>query len=118
MSEKITKTKKVVAKKDAEIVDVAVKTAPAAFVKTFYSHITEKSANASMKNVYTFVIPKDTNKTEFAKFIKKEHKVNPIKIATINIPGEYRFVRGKKLFFRGYKKAMVYLKKGEKIVIS
>lgn len=78
--------------------------------------ITEKSGDASQKlNAYTFEISRSASKNEVAKSIKELYKVTPIKINVTNLPRKRIFSRGKKGWSGGVKKAVVYLKKDDKI---
>lgn len=78
--------------------------------------ITEKSGDVSQKlNAYNFEIKFSASKNEVAKAIKGLYKVTPIKINIINLPRKRVFSRGKKGWSGGVKKAVVYLKKDDKI---
>ncbi len=78
--------------------------------------ITEKSGIMNEKlNLYTFEVSKNATKPTIAKAIKTLYKVTPLKIRTINLPRKKVFVRGKNGAQSGVKKALVYLKKGDKI---
>jgi len=78
--------------------------------------ITEKSGDASQKlNAYTFEISRSTSKNEVAKAIKELYKVTPLRINVINLPRKRILSRGKKGWSGGVKKAVVYLKEGDKI---
>lgn len=78
--------------------------------------VTEKSGDASQKlNAYTFEIKSSASKNEVAKAIKGFFKVVPLKINIVNLPRKRIFSRGKKGWSGGAKKAIVYLKKGDKI---
>jgi len=79
--------------------------------------ITEKAYHMSAAGQYVFVVDKHTNKSEIAKAIKKIYNVDPISVNTVTIRGErqkYRGVAGKKTTT---KKAIVTLKKGQKLDI-
>ena len=78
-------------------------------------HITEKSGIMSQNGVYTFVVAKDANKPMVAQAVKALYKVTPIKVAVTNLPSKNVFVRGKKGVSSGLRKAVVTLKKGDKI---
>ncbi|MFA6404979.1 MAG: 50S ribosomal protein L23 [Candidatus Paceibacterota bacterium] len=78
-------------------------------------HITEKTGILSQGGVYTFQVKRDANKQTVSKAIKALYKVNPIKVAMINVGAKNIFVRGKKGTVSGMRKAIVTLKKGEKI---
>ena len=78
--------------------------------------ITEKSGDASQKlNAYTFEISRSASKNEVAKAIKELYKVAPVKVNITNLPRKRIFSRGKKGWSGGVKKAVVYLKKDDKI---
>ena len=109
-------------KKDAESTGSSVES-QAEFSKTrlediiISPRITEKTVNLMDKGVYTFNVRKDANKTEIAKAIKLIYKVEPVKIRIVNYKGKpkmnHKTVKiGRK---SGVKKALVYLKEGEKI---
>ena len=78
-------------------------------------HITEKSGLLSQSGVYTFVITRNANKDSIAKAIKTLFKVTPVKIALLNNPAKKVFVRGKRGSVAGIRKAVITVKKGEKI---
>ena len=78
-------------------------------------HITEKSGLLSQNGVYTFVITTKATKDSVGKAIKTLYKVTPVKIALMNNPAKKVFVRGKKGSVPGIRKAVVTVKKGEKI---
>jgi len=77
--------------------------------------LTEKASQMSNKNIYTFNVDQGANKLSLAKEIKKTYKVNPIKITIINQPRTAIISRGKLGYKSGFKKAQVFLKKGDKL---
>ncbi len=78
--------------------------------------ITEKSGiRAESQNVYTFEVIKDATKTSVKEAIKQLYKVTPIKINIVNLPAKNIVSRGKRGVKQSVKKAVVYLKKGDKI---
>ncbi len=78
--------------------------------------ITEKSGlQAEGLNVYTFEVMPKANKKSIAKAVTEIYKVTPEKVNIINLPAKKVFTRGKKGMKSGVKKAIVYLKKGDKI---
>lgn len=79
--------------------------------------VTEKVARQAEKSVYTFEVFKSANKKEIAVAFKDLYKVSPVKVTTVNIPPKNVVVRGKRGVKSGYKKAYIYLKKGEKVEI-
>lgn len=83
-------------------------------------HVTEKATmlSAGVKPAYTFEVDADINKQELAKIIREVFKVSPTKINITNLPAKKVFVRGKWGSKGGMKKAVIYLKKGDKIDFS
>lgn len=78
--------------------------------------ITEKSGiQAETSGIYTFEVTTKANKKSIAKAIKEIYKVTPVKVNITNLPAKVVFSRGKTGRRAGVKKAIVYLKKGEKI---
>jgi large subunit ribosomal protein L23 len=80
-------------------------------------HITEKATRSSEAGVYVFEIAQTATKYDVSKTIKEQYKVTPVKVSTVRVPAQQTFVRGKRGTRAGYKKAYVYLKKGDKIEI-
>ncbi|MDQ5893374.1 MAG: large subunit ribosomal protein [Patescibacteria group bacterium] len=81
--------------------------------------ITEKSGiMGEALNVYTFEVTKNATKDTVAKAIKTLYKVTPTKVRVINLPAKNVFVRGRKGTQSAVKKALVYLKKGDKIDLA
>jgi large subunit ribosomal protein L23 len=77
--------------------------------------ITEKASFALEQNIYTFDISPKANKTEIKKEIFKLYKVHPIKVNILSVPKKIVMSRGKLGKRGGGRKALVYLKKGDKI---
>ena len=80
-------------------------------------HITEKAAILAEKGTYVFEVAKDTNKIEIAKAIGALYNVTPVRVNIVNLPRTNVFVRGKAGVKAGVRKALVTLKKGDKIEI-
>lgn len=77
--------------------------------------ITEKGSYAVEQNVYTFDITSSANKTEIKKAIFTLYKVRPVKVNVLTIPRKNIMSKGKAGVKGGGRKAMIYLKKGDKI---
>lgn len=77
--------------------------------------VTEKASFAQEQNMYTFDITSFANKTEIKKAIFALYKVKPIKVNVLNIPKKNIMSKGKAGVRGGGRKAIVYLKKGDKI---
>lgn len=82
---------------------------------TFRPHITEKSALLAEKGTYVFEVSPRMNKVEIAKTVRALHNVTPVRVNMVNLPRTNVFVRGKKGVKSGVRKALVTLKKGDKI---
>lgn len=112
---KTTKTKKNTEKKDVAVADSkAIKTHP--LIKG--PRITEKSAIASEKGIYTFNVALEANKNEIKKAIKMLYGVSPVKVSITQITSKTVVRRGKEGVKQAGKKAVVHLKKGEKIIFA
>lgn len=77
--------------------------------------VTEKGSYAAEQNVYTFDVSAQANKTEIKKMIFTLYKVKPIKINILRVPKKNIMYRGQSGTRGGGKKALVFLKKGDKI---
>ena len=80
--------------------------------------VTEKSTNLSEQNKVTFKVPIKSNKINLKKNVEKIFKVNVTKINIINKQPRKKMVRGKKVKVKGYKKAIITLKKGQSIDLT
>lgn len=77
--------------------------------------ITEKASMLAEFNAYTFDINPKSNKREVSKAIQSMYKVTPLKIRIITQKAKDVARRGTRGKAAGGKKAMVYLKKEDKI---
>lgn len=82
------------------------------------SRITEKGSTLSEKNIYVFDVDTRAGKQEVAKAVFSAYKVKPLKVNILKIPRKGVVLKGKKETKGGGKKAVVYLKKGDKIEIA
>ena len=80
--------------------------------------VTEKSTNLSEQNKIVFKVPDGSNKKNLKKNIEKIFKVNVTKINIINKQSRKKITRGKKVKVKGYKKAIITLKKGQSIDLT
>lgn len=81
-------------------------------------HVTEKASDLSEQNVYAFEIARSANKMLVRNAIEKFYKVKPVKIAVImGMPKYMKNPRTGRMQVKktAIKKALVYLKKGDKI---
>ena len=77
--------------------------------------ITEKGTNLSAGSAYVFDIAASANKTEIKKAVAAIYKVTPVRVNILSIPVKQTRMRGKAGVKGGGKKAIVYLKEGDKI---
>jgi len=80
--------------------------------------VTENSTNLSELNKITFKVPDGANKKNLKKNIEKIFKVNVTKINIINKKTRFKTSRGKKVRVKGFKKAIITLKKGQNIDLT
>tara|TARA_B100000959_G_scaffold274207_1_gene325752 strand:+ start:360 stop:653 length:294 start_codon:yes stop_codon:yes gene_type:complete len=80
--------------------------------------VTEKSTNISEQNKIVFKVPTKANKKNLKTSIEKIFKVNVTKINIINKRNRIKTTRGKKIKIKGYKKAIITLKKGQNIDLT
>ena len=112
-------------KKEAVIKKKTVKETVAPVVSTStsrsYAHVllsprvTEKATDLSFHNAYVFNVDPRSKKNDIREAVKAVYNVSPISIATMRVPGKKTNLRGRKGKTASGKKAIVYLKKGDKI---
>ncbi|MCP6719611.1 MAG: 50S ribosomal protein L23 [Patescibacteria group bacterium] len=101
----------------AEISKKAKKSFGTTFRALKAPHITEKATYLAEKNQYVFKVYPRTNKVEIRKDIEELYNVKVLDVKIINVPKKRRRV-GKNLGWKkGYKKAIIKIKKGQKIEI-
>lgn len=117
---KTTKAKKAVETK--EVSTVSASHFPVGKMSTsviIRPRITEKSHSlAEGSNVYVFNVRLGATKGMVYEAIKELYKVSPTKVAIIPIPKKSRFVRGRRGVAGGGRKALVYIKKEDKLEIN
>ncbi len=112
METKITKTKK----NTKEVVEDTKKVKTHPLIKG--PRITEKSAINAERGVYTFNVTSNSNKNEIKKAIKMLYGVVPVSVSMTKIASKTVTRRGITSVKQGGKKAVVYLKKGDKITFA
>ena len=80
--------------------------------------VTEKSTNISEQNKIIFKVHSGANKKNIKSNIEKIFKVNVTKVNIINKKTRLKTSRGKKIKVKGYKKAIITLKKGQNIDLT
>ena len=81
--------------------------------------ITEKAVNLGTNSVYTFMVAKNATKFSVATAVTALYKVTPVKVNIVNKKPASTMsrARGREVAVAGYKKAYVYLKKGDTITL-
>jgi large subunit ribosomal protein L23 len=80
-------------------------------------YITEKAVNLTDKNFYVFKVEGGSNKIEIKKAVEAMYKVDVERVTIINTP-EKKVGRGRMAGTqRGFKKALVRIKDGQKIEV-
>lgn len=106
-SPKVTGNKKKVESPSSSVIKEVVLIRP---------YIKEKSAIlADEQGTYSFEVAPRANKIKIAKAVANIYGVTPIRVNIVNLPSVRVFKRGKNGVKAGTRKALVTLKKGEKI---
>lgn len=81
--------------------------------------ITEKSMKLAQSGLYAFEVDKNATKPLIAKAVSEKFNVKVLKVKVINIKGKLKQQRKVRKAYKlsGFKKALVQVKKGEKIAI-
>lgn len=83
--------------------------------KMFIRLVTEKTTDLAENGAYSFKIGSNLNKIIVKNEIKKLYGVSPIKVNIINSPHKKVSYRGRASKKPGFKKAIIYLKAGDKL---
>ncbi|MCX6712549.1 MAG: 50S ribosomal protein L23 [Candidatus Vogelbacteria bacterium] len=79
--------------------------------------ITEKSTALAERGGYVFVVDGRATKPSVKEAFVAKYKTVPVKINIVNLPAKTTFKRGIRGSKSGIKKAIVYLKAGDKIEV-
>lgn len=78
--------------------------------------MTEKSMKLSKDRGFTFIVPMNLTKFEIKKLFERIYKVTVLEVKTVvSKPGKKKNMRGKVQRIKAVKKAIVFLKEGDKI---
>ena len=80
-------------------------------------HVTEKATGLEAEDKYVFNVLAVANKNEIKKAVEDLYGVNVKNVRIINIPRKQRRLGKQKGWRKGYKKAIVRIKKGQRIEI-
>jgi len=78
-------------------------------------HVTEKATDLTAQDQYAFRVFPEANKTELRKVIKDTYGVNAVSVKIINVHRKKKRLGKIQGMKPGYKKAIVRIKKGQKI---
>ncbi|HJX02941.1 MAG TPA: 50S ribosomal protein L23 [Dehalococcoidia bacterium] len=78
--------------------------------------ITEKSTDLQSRQDYVFKVAPRATKDQIRQAVEKVFKVKVIRVNVMNVPGKVRAIGRRRVLTSGYKKAIVTLAPGEKIV--
>ena len=81
--------------------------------------INEKSMQLTEGSKYSFHVDTNVNKDQVWQFVEKKFGVDVLGVSIINIPAKRKTLRTRRGYYSsgGYKKAIVKLKKGQKIAL-
>ncbi len=79
---------------------------------------TEKATNLAVFGKYVFIVKKKATKQEIKKAVKEIYKVDAVTVNVVNRPPKSKRFGAVKGSQEGYRKAIVTLKKGQKIDIQ
>ncbi len=80
-------------------------------------HISEKATALAEINQYVFKVWPETNKTEIKKAVEGQYGVKVISVKIIKVLSKKRRLGKTKGWTKGYKKAIVKIKEGQKIEV-
>lgn len=82
-----------------------------------FPHVSEKATELTKFNQYAFKVHPKANKEEIKKAIEKLYGVEVLNVRIINIPPKRRRFRQIEGWRKGYKKAIIKIKEGQKIEV-
>lgn len=108
----MTDKKKIEEKKERNFSAGSAETAHRVLVEPW---ITEKSHQINAENKYIFKVEKGAPKPEIKKAVEKLYSVKVLTVNVVNVPPKKRYYGRKLGWKQGFRKAIVTLKKGDKI---
>ncbi len=81
-------------------------------------HISEKATDLAEKGFYIFRVEKVASKKEIKKETEKRYGVDVVSVRIINLPSKKRRIGRTEGTRKGYKKAIVKIKKGQTIDLT
>ena len=80
-------------------------------------HVTEKATDLTQKNQYIFKVYPRANKIEIKKAVEDVYGVNVVSVNVIRVPRKRRRLGKIEGWRKGYKKAIIKIKEGQKIEV-
>ncbi|HCC60186.1 MAG TPA: 50S ribosomal protein L23 [Candidatus Staskawiczbacteria bacterium] len=80
-------------------------------------HISEKATYLAEKNQYIFVVPVSYNKKEIKNSVEGIYNVDVLSVNKVKIPAKKRRIGATQGFKKGFVKAIVKIKEGQKIEV-
>ncbi len=80
-------------------------------------HVAEKATELTEKNQYVFKVWSTSNKPEIKRAVRDVFGVDVVSVRIINVPRKKRRLGKTEGFRKGYKKAIVRIKEGQKIEV-
>ena len=80
-------------------------------------HISEKATYLAEKNQYIFNVSPNFNKNEVKNAVEGIYRVDVLSVNVVKIPAKKRRIGRTEGFRKGYKKAIIKIKEGQKIEI-
>lgn len=80
-------------------------------------HITEKATDLAVKNQYVFIVSSRSTKNDIKRSVKQMYGVDVKSVRTVNVHSKIMHLGRIQGIKKGYKKAIVKVKEGQKIEI-
>lgn len=110
--------KEIKVEKPVEVPKTTKKTKPGEAYRILKTpHVTEKATDLAEKNQYIFKVSSQANKIEVKKAVQGIFGVDVVSVKIINVPAKKRRLGRIEGFRKGYKKAIVRIKEGQKIEV-
>lgn len=78
-------------------------------------HMSERAGENAQRGVHVFKVEPRAGKPEIKRAVEELYGVQVRKVHLVHLPSKIRFVKGKRGKRPGYKKALVFLQKGQTI---
>ncbi len=113
----VVDTKKPEVKKEPDSVKISAKQGKFSYAVVKEPHISEKATYLGDENKYVFKVYSNANKVEIKKSVEGIYGVDVLAVNVITIPHKKRRMGKTEGFKKGFKKALVTIKEGQKIEV-